>query len=98
MFQKTYFVYLMSNKKRTVIYTGVSSNLERRVYQHKNKLIKGFTVKYNCNALIYFESTTDIYSAIEREKEIKGWKRIKKDDLIKQNNPQLKDLSLEFTN
>lgn len=87
----------MSNKKRTVLYIGVTSDLEKRIYQHKNKLIKGFSSKYNCTDLVYFEITQDVYSAIGREKELKGWKRVKKDNLILQNNPPIKDLSLGLT-
>jgi len=97
MLSNTYAVYIVSNKKRTVLYIGVSSNLEKRIFQHKNKLVKGFSQKYNCTDLVYFEATQDVYSAIEREKELKGWKRIRKDELIRQNNPELKDLSLELT-
>ena len=84
---------MISNYHRTVLYTGVTSNLKVRIYQHKNKLADGFSKKYNCTDLVYFEETEDIYTAISREKEIKGWKRIKKDELVKQNNPQWKDLS-----
>lgn len=97
MLSKNYAVYIMSNKKRTVLYIGVTSDLEKRIYQHKNKLIKGFSSKYNCTDLVYFEITQDVYSAIGREKELKGWKRVKKDNLILQNNPPIKDLSLGLT-
>ena len=90
---KTYYVYIMSNQKRTVLYIGVTNNLERRVYEHKQKKIKGFTQKYNCIDLLFFEETSDIIAAIEREKQLKGWKRIKKDELVISNNPRLKDLS-----
>lgn len=96
MLEKTYSVYIISNYHRTVLYVGVTSDLEKRIYQHKNKLIEGFTKKYNCSSLLYFEETSDVYSAIAREKEIKGWKRVKKDELIKQNNAQLKDLSSDW--
>lgn len=97
MLRKSYAVYIVSNQKRTVLYIGVTSDLEKRIFQHKHKYIKGFSQKYNCTDLLYFEETQDVYSAIEREKELKGWKRYKKDHLIQQNNPQLKDLSLELT-
>lgn len=93
---KSYYVYILMNKANTVNYTGVSNNLERRIFEHKNKLIKGFTEKYNVNKLVYFEETLDIKSAIEREKEIKGWRREKKIELIKSMNPQFKDISLDF--
>ena len=67
-----YFVYLLTNKNNTVIYTGVTNDLKRRVYEHKEKLIDGFTKKYNVNKLVYFETTNDINSAIKREKQIKA--------------------------
>ena len=70
-----YYVYLLTNKRNTVLYTGVTNNLERRIYEHKNKLIEGFTARYNLNKLVYFESTTSIETAIQREKQIKGWLR-----------------------
>ena len=67
-----YYIYIMTNKRNAVLYTGVTNNLERRIYEHKNKLLSGFTKKYNINKLVYFESTNDIKLAIAREKEIKG--------------------------
>lgn len=85
----------MTNKSRT-LYTGVTNNLQRRVYEHKEKLIPGFTAKYNINKLIYYEIFTDINSAIAREKQIKGWLRKKKIDLIESINPEWKDLSEEW--
>ena len=87
-----YFVYIMTNKSRT-LYTGVTNNLKRRVYQHKHKLIPGFTSKYNITQLVYFESTVDIKAAIAREKQIKGWLRSKKIALIDSVNPKWQDLS-----
>ena len=75
------------------LYTGVTNNLEQRVYQHKNKTIEGFTKKYNITQLVYFESSDDVTSAIAREKQIKGWRRSKKALLIRQINPDWKDLS-----
>ena len=89
---KEYFVYIMTNKRGT-LYTGVTSNLERRVFQHKNKLIEGFTRKYNITQLLYFEPCNDVTAAIAREKQIKGMLRIKKIELIKTMNPRWKDLS-----
>ena len=91
-----YYVYMLTNVKNTVLYTGVTNDLQRRVYEHKNKLIDGFTEKYNVNKLVYFEETTDVRSAITREKQIKGWVRIKKDALIATQNPEWKDLSLDW--
>jgi len=75
------------------MYVGVTSDLIRRVYEHKNKLIKGFTEKYNLTKLVYFEETQDIHVAINREKEIKRWRREKKNQLVHQANPKWKDLS-----
>ena len=90
-----YYVYLLTNKHNTVLYTGVTNDLRRRIYEHKNQLIEGFTKRYNINKLVYFEYTTDVKTAIEREKQIKGWTRKKKNDLIETMNPEWKDLSLE---
>ncbi len=90
---KNSHVYLMTNKNNTVIYTGVSSQLEKRVYQHKTKFYKGFTAKYNCDQLVYFEEFNSIKEAIEREKQIKKYRRQKKVDLIEIDNPEWKDLS-----
>ena len=90
---KSYYIYLMTNWNNKVIYIGVTNNLERRVFEHKNKLIKGFTEKYNVNKLVYFEETQDINTAISREKEIKKWRREKKDQLVIRANPTWKDLS-----
>ena len=87
-----YFVYLMANKNNKVIYTGVTNNLKRRVYEHKEKLIEGFSKKYNVNKLVYFEITSDINSAIQREKQIKAGSRKKKIDLISSINKDWKDL------
>jgi len=87
-----YYVYIMTNKSRT-LYTGITNNLERRVYEHKNKLIEGFTKKYNITKLVYYEISNDVEAAIAREKQIKGWLRRKKIALIESVNPQWKDLS-----
>ncbi|OGU56172.1 MAG: hypothetical protein A2V66_09570 [Ignavibacteria bacterium RBG_13_36_8] len=90
---KTYYIYLMTNKNNTVIYTGVTNNLARRVYEHKNKLLPGFTAKYNVTKLVYFEETPDINSAIAREKQIKAGSRKKKETLINSFNKNWNDLS-----
>jgi len=87
-----YYVYIMTNKSRT-LYTGITNNLERRVYEHKNKLIEGFTKKYNITKLVYYEISNDVKAAITREKQIKGWLRRKKIALIESVNPQWTDLS-----
>lgn len=82
----------MTNRSKT-LYTGVTNDLTRRVYEHKNKMIDGFTKKYNITKLVYFEETNDILSAITREKQIKGWLRSKKIALIESVNPKWEDLS-----
>jgi len=92
MTQKQGFVYLLCNKTNKVIYTGVTNNLKARVYQHKEKLIEGFTKKYNVNKLVYYEVFDNIENAIIREKQIKAGSRQKKIDLIIQNNIGFEDL------
>ena len=87
----------MTNKYNKVLYTGVTNNLARRVYEHRNKLVEGFTSKYNLTKLIYFEHTGDVFSAIAREKKIKGWLRIKKIKLIETMNPKWKDLADKYS-
>ena len=88
-----YWVYMMSNKSRTVLYIGVTNDLYRRYIEHKNGTIKGFTQKYKCHHLIYFEEYNNIEEAIAREKELKGWRREKKENLINSTNPNKKDLA-----
>jgi putative endonuclease len=78
------------------MYVGMTNNLERRIYEHKNKLINGFTKKYNINKLVYFEQTSDVNAAITREKEVKKWRREKKDNLVLSSNPEWNDLSEEW--
>ncbi len=87
-----YYVYILTNKNHTVVYTGVTNDLERRCYEHKIKLIKGFTQKYNVDELIYYEVFDFIDQAIAREKQIKGYSRIKKNALINNFNPDWKNL------
>jgi putative endonuclease len=89
---RRYYIYILTNKVRTVLYTGVINSLSRRIWQHKNKIMPGFTSRYNLNCLIYFEEFRDINHAISREKQIKGWSRAKKIALITQGNPQWDDL------
>lgn len=86
------YIYLLANKHNNVLYTGVTSDLIRRIYEHKNKLVKGFTQKYNVDRLVYYEACVNIVVAIEREKQIKGWTRKKKEDLINALNPVWDDL------
>lgn len=78
----------LANKHNNVLYTGVTGDLIRRIYEHKSKLVKGFTQKYNVDRLVYYEACENIIVAIEREKQIKGWSRKKKDDLINALNPE----------
>ena len=87
-----YFVYILTNKTNNVLYIGVTNNLTRRIIEHKNKLVPGFTKKYNLNKLVYFEEFTSILDAISAEKTMKGWLRRKKIQLIKSKNPQWEDL------
>jgi putative endonuclease len=91
-----YFVYLLTNWNHRVMYVGVTNDLERRVFEHKHKLLKGFTEKYNVNQLVYFEETSDIGAALAREKEIKKWRREKKNRLVSGVNPSWEDLSKDW--
>ena len=89
---KQYFVYILSSKTRTT-YIGVTNDIDRRLYEHKHKVIKGHTEKYNIDSLVYYESFNDVNLAIAREKEIKKWRREKKTALIESKNPDWNDLS-----
>ena len=91
--QRQYCVYILTNKTRRVLYIGVTSNLPKRIFEHKNKLAEGFTKKYNIDKLVYFEQTEDINSALHREKQLKKWKRIWKIELIDKFNPEWENLS-----
>ena len=84
---------MLTNEYNNVLYVGVTNNLERRVYEHQSGLIEGFTEKYNVHKLVWFESCHDVKDAIAREKQLKGWVRSKKEALIRQMNPEWKDLS-----
>ena len=88
---KQYYVYILASKKNGTLYTGVTSDLVKRVYEHKNDLVEGFTKKYQVHSLVYFESFSDINEAIHREKCIKRWKRAWKIELMEKNNPNWKD-------
>jgi len=90
---KDYYVYILTNKWNTTYYIGVTNDIYRRLSEHRNKLISGFTKNYNIYKLLYYEQFNDIELAISREKQIKGWRRAKKIDLIKKINPEMKDLS-----
>ena len=91
-----YYVYILTNDSGASLHTGVTNNLIRRVYEHKNGLLPGFTSKYKITRLLYYESTADVKAAIRREKEIKGWVRKKKIVLIQAMNPYWRDLSETF--
>ena len=93
---KQYYVYILTNFTNTTFYIGVTNNLIKRIYEHKNKLVKGFSDKYNLKKLVYFEETNDINSAIRREKQLKNWHRGWKINLIKSKNPNFEDLSLKL--
>ncbi len=86
----TYYVYIITNKSNSTLYVGVTNNLERRLFEHKNKLVDGFSKRYNLTKLLYFEETSDINSAIQREKQIKAYSRLKKESLIFYHNPKKK--------
>jgi len=94
--EKSFWVYIMTNKRNKVLYTGMTNDLVRRVFEHKNHLLKGFTSHYNVEKLVYYEEALDAYTAIAREKQIKGWLRRKKIELIESANPDWRDLSEEL--
>jgi len=96
MSEKHYYVYILANKVNTVIYIGITNDIKRRIYEHKNKVVEGFTKKYNINKLVYYEVFDDPYNAITREKQLKGWIRAKKDELVNSINPDWKDLYEEI--
>ena len=93
---KTYYVYILANKRNGTLYIGVTNDLIRRVYEHKNDLINGFTKKYKIHMLVYYEHTNDVYSAIQREKRLKKWGRKWKMELIEEMNPDWHDLYKEL--
>ena len=93
---KYYYVYILASKHNGTLYTGITNDLVRRIYEHKQGLADGFTKKYNIKNLVYYEQTTDVESAITREKCIKKWNRLWKRKLIEKDNPEWKDLSLEL--
>ena len=95
MSSANYFVYILANRNNNVIYVGMTNNLERRIYEHKNKILKGFSSKYNLNKLVYYEIFNTPTEAIKREKEIKKWRREKKNILIESMNKNWNDLIIE---
>lgn len=90
----TYYVYILTNKSNTTLYIGVTNNLQRRIYEHKNELIDGFTKRYKLHKLVFFEETNDVNSAIAREKQLKHWTREKKNKLIENINPNWLELQI----
>ncbi|MBU0672190.1 MAG: GIY-YIG nuclease family protein [Candidatus Margulisbacteria bacterium] len=94
-FNKTYYVYILASKRNGTLYIGITNNLKRRIFEHKKKIIKGFTKKYDVTQLVYFEQYSDVREALTREKRLKKWNRAWKLELIEANNPQWKDLSKE---
>jgi putative endonuclease len=91
--EKKYYVYLITNQINSVIYVGMTNDLCRRMYEHRNRVVQGFSSKYHVDKLVYFEETSNVRAAIEREKEIKKWRREKKNVLVIKNNPDWNDLS-----
>lgn len=89
-----YWVYILSNKTRSVLYIDITNDLYRRFLEHKHEVISGFTQRYKCHYLVYYEEFQYVEEAITREKELKGWTRLKKEKLIKELNPTMKDLAL----
>lgn len=96
MHMKQYYVYILASKRNGTLYVGVTNDLIRRVYEHKNNLVEGFTKKYSVHRLVHIESTSDVKAAIHREKCIKRWKRAWKIELIEEHNPEWKDLYYEL--
>jgi putative endonuclease len=90
---KEFYVYMVTNRSRVVLYTGVTNDLGRRLWEHKNHVVKGFTSKYKLDRLVYYEQFSDAISAITREKEIKSWRREKKNELVRTLNPKRVDLA-----
>ena len=91
-----YFVYILTSRNNKVMYIGVTNCLERRLYEHKNELVDGFTKTYHVHKLVYYEETSDVNAAIAREKQLKGWRREKKSALVETMNPLWKDLSEDW--
>ena len=91
-----FYVYILTNKNNTVLYTGFTDNLDRRVYEHKNQLVSGFTSKFNCNKLVYFEEFNEKEDGMHRERQLKRYKRIWKKNLINEKNTEWKDLYVNY--
>ncbi len=93
---KSYYVYILASGKHGTLYIGVTNDLVRRIAEHRQGVVEGFTKKYGVDKLVYYEDTDDVASAIQREKQIKAWQRLWKINLIEQNNPRWRDLSEDF--
>ena len=93
---RSYFVYILASERNGTLYIGVTNNLERRVFEHKSKTVEGFTSKYNTTQLVYYEETSDVNSALQREKQLKKWNRQWKLKLIEEKNPEWVDLYNEL--
>jgi putative endonuclease len=93
---KTYYVYILASKRNGTLYIGVTNDLEKRLYEHKNNLIDGFTKRYRVHNLVYYESVNDVNAALQREKQLKRWTRKWKIELIEQENPEWRDLAENF--
>lgn len=94
--ENQYYVYILASKRNGTLYVGMTTNLQNRLYEHKNKIVPGFSQKYNIDKLVYFEITTDVKSAIAREKQFKKWNRAWKLELIEKYNPEWNDLSEDW--
>lgn len=95
--ERRYFVYVLTNRSRKVMYIGMTNDLARRLDEHRHHVVPGFTAKYRVKTLVYFEETSDVLAALEREKQIKKWRREKKDALVASMNPQWRDLGLDLS-
>jgi putative endonuclease len=93
---KTFYVYILASKRNGTLYIGVTNDLERRLYEHKNNLVEGFTSRYNVHQLVYYEDVNDIQAALQREKQLKRWTRKWKTELIERANPEWLDLGNDF--
>jgi putative endonuclease len=94
---KVFYIYFLTNWNNQILYIGVTNNLQRRLFEHRKGIVEGFTKKYNLKKLVYFEQTDDVYSAISREKQLKKWRREKKNDLVESLNPDWCDLAEDFS-
>ena len=94
---KVFYIYFLTNWNNQILYIGVTNNLQRRLFEHRKGTVEGFTKKYNLKKLVYFEQTDDVYSAISREKQLKKWRREKKNNLVESLNPDWCDLAEDFS-